>query len=316
MYAYIKNRAKEIGFDLCGIVQAEPVDREVVSSVEQWISSGKSASLDWMNNNKELRYNPAALSDFKVESMVVCAISYQTLESLLPHPIASYAHAADYHYIIKSLLNTLYSDIEAKFGAKIDGRSFTDSAPILERYWAVKSGLGWIGKSSMLINREIGSYFLLGTLLLDLEFDKYDTEDCFNGCANCTRCIDSCKSGAISDNKRVDCNKCLSYITIEHRGEYSDSQKDIIKRWGGSSIFGCDMCQSVCPWNIKASKSITPELASRRSDILHRFTMPSSIEEWGEVTSSDFKKLYKQTALSRAGYKKILSTLDVLKEDN
>lgn len=316
MYSYTVNRAKEIGFDLCGISKAEAVDSGVVSHVEQWISKGRSASLGWMDGNKDIRYDPSKFPDLGVKSIIVCAISYQTLDTLLPHPIASYARAADYHFIIKNLLTALHLDIEKEYGIEISGRAFSDSAPILERYWAVKSGLGWIGKSSMLINRDIGSYFLVGTLLLGIEFDKYDSPSDFDGCGSCVRCIDSCKSGAILSDKIVDCNRCLSYITIEHRGDYTDNQRDIIKKWDGDSIFGCDRCMSVCPWSIKASKKITSQSSAEKDTILRRFEMPSSIDEWGSITSSEFKKRYKQTPLSRAGYKKIVSTIDVLIDNN
>ena len=312
MYTYIINRAKEIGFDLCGIAKADAVEEGVVDFVEDWISTGHSASLDWMYNNKELRYNPTKLPDTNVKSIVVCGISYHTLDTLLQHPIANYAHGADYHYIIKELLNKLKSDIEIEYNITIEARAFSDSAPILERYWAVKSGLGWIGKSSMLINKDFGSYFLIGTLLLDIDFERYDTTKEFNRCGECRKCIDNCLSGAISKNKSIDCNKCLSYITIEHRGEYTEQQKEVIRLWDGSSIFGCDRCQSVCPWNIKAHRNITREISDKRDNILHRCSITDTIDEWRLINSSEFKKLYKHSALSRAGHKKISATLDVL----
>ena len=312
MHNYTINKSSEIGFDLCGIVKAEPVDNNIVSNVEKWISKGMSASLNWMNNNKELRYNPSAFPELEVKSIVVCGISYHTLDTLLPNPIASYAHFADYHYIIKELLNTLHCNIEERYGSPVAARAFSDSAPVLERYWAEKSGLGWVGKSSMLINKDIGSYFLLGTLLLDIEFDEYSAPSGEDRCGSCTRCIDNCKSGAIQRNKTVDCNKCLSYITIEHRGEYSPEQQEVINKWEGASIFGCDQCQSVCPWNIKAARAVTRELSDKRDNMLKKVVMPTTIEQWSSITPPGFKSCYKHTPLSRAGYKKIKSTIDVV----
>ncbi len=314
MYDFTKKRALELGFELCGVAEAGNVEPEVVASVEQWIESGSNASLSWMERNKELRYNPTLFPEVATRSVVVCGLSYHTRNTLSDHPIARYAHAADYHFVIKGMLTTLQQDMEQELGATITARAFSDSAPILERYWAVKAGLGWIGRNTMVVNREIGSYFLIGVLLVDMEFDRYDTADSFNGCGECHRCIDSCKSRAITENKQIECDRCLSYITIEHRGEYSEQQKGIINLWEGSSIFGCDTCLKACPWNIRAAKHLTVEQSTRREQQLRSCTLPPELSHWEGLTPSAFKKQYATTPLSRAGHKKILSTIAALSD--
>lgn len=295
---------------MCGIIKAAPAESGA-STVESWLADGCGASLAWMERNKEPRYDPRLLLEGGAQTLVVCGLSYLTINSLLNHPVAAYAHAADYHHTVKKLLTTLHHNIETHTNQKIEGRSFCDSAPILERYWAVKAGLGWIGKNSMVTNREIGSYFFIGVLLLAIPFDSHDSEDRFNGCAKCSRCIDNCKSGAIRPNKSIDCRKCVSYLTIEKRGEYNDLEKEIIRDWD-DRIFGCDRCISVCPWNIKALKKLTAEKDTEKRRLLNSITLESDIDYWRVLDKATFKNNYSKLPIARAGYEKISETISLL----
>lgn len=267
-----------------------------------------------MERNKELRYDPRLLLDNGAKTLIVCGLSYLTLNSLSKHPVAAYAHFSDYHHTVKQLLTTLHRNIESHTNEKIEGRAFCDSAPILERYWAVKAGLGWIGKNSMVINKEIGSYFFIGVLLLSTPYNTYSTQSEFNGCANCNRCISICKSGAIRQDKSVDCRKCVSYLTIEKRDEYDKEEEEIIKQ-SGNFIFGCDRCIAICPWNLKAIKKLDKSKDSSRAILLNAITLESDINYWSGLDESTFKKKFSKHPIIRAGYNKIIKTINLINDN-
>ncbi|MFI3321888.1 MAG: tRNA epoxyqueuosine(34) reductase QueG [Rikenellaceae bacterium] len=322
-HLFIINRAKKLGFDICGAVQ--PTYTMVGNlRVDSWIKAGYNGTMEWFNRNRELRYNPSLLlEENRGKTLILCGISYQlrdknSIKCTIPFSaencgekltplVASYSYFNDYHFTLKTLLCELYNSIAARLGRDVEHRIFVDSAPLLERHWAVEAGFGWIGRNGLVVNRQFGSYFFIGSLLLDLELDSYSKADNFNGCGNCRRCVEGCKSGAILDNGVVDSNRCLSYITIEHKLPFTDRQREIIRLWN-STIFGCDACQSVCPWNIKAMKAITPEIEQKRCEILKFCTPP--VREQG-IEGYQIPKL---SPLKRAGRKRlneILSGLSV-----
>ncbi|MFI3314545.1 MAG: tRNA epoxyqueuosine(34) reductase QueG [Rikenellaceae bacterium] len=303
---YTINRAKQLGFDLCGMVRCRPSgDAE---RVERWLSEGNNGSMEWFDRNKKQRYNPHELTEPNVEkSLIVCGVSYQLHEHKYSNLASSYAHFSDYHITIKKMLNALLGDLESKVGRSLNGRVYVDSAPLLERYWAKEAGFGWIGKNSMLVNRELGSMFFIGSLLVEGEFDFYNKPLEEDGCGDCRRCVDVCKNRAINTNRTINCNRCLSYITIEHKMPFSEEHKEIIKR-GSDKVFGCDDCLKVCPWNIASSKKIEPSIGLKREEKLSFMAMPNQIDELKTY------RLPKLSPLKRAGRKKIDAIIKILEE--
>lgn len=278
---YIKEKAREHGFALCGVSKAEAVEEQCF--LDEWIAQGRNAGMDWFFRNRELRMNPALLVE-NGQTVISFAYAYSPLKE---HNVAAYANAVDYHFTLKEKLTKIIEEINIDYGVTITARAFTDSAPLMERYWARKSGLGWIGKSGMLINRTLGSYLLLCEIVCDVVSDVYDCEDSFDGCGRCRRCIKQCPTGAIGSDKRIDARKCISYLTIEHRGDFSEEQLAMIRnsRW----VYGCDTCLECCPWN-KRSASLPAVFVE--NDLL-------------EMANSTFKEKYKNTPLERSGLKTI-----------
>lgn len=279
---FIKRQAQEMGFVLCGVSKITEVDD--FPFLEKWIDEGRNADMDWFLRNGELRKNPELLLD-GARSIVSFAWQYPPVNA---HNVAAYANDVDYHYTIKERLTKIVEAINTQYGIVINARVFTDSAPLMERYWARRSGLGWIGKSGLLINRTYGSYLLLGEIICDVESDTYDTEDLFNGCSTCRRCILKCPTGAIGNDKSIDARKCISYLTIEHRGEFSEEQLRLLEK--GNWLYGCDVCLQCCPWNSKKI-GVSPSVFIDETIV--------------EMSAADFKVNYKNTPLERTGVKMI-----------
>lgn len=279
---FIKQQAHKMGFVLCGVSQIEEV--EDISFLETWIHDGRNADMNWFHRNREIRQNPKLLVD-GARSVISFAWHYPPV---MGHNIAAYANNTDYHYTIKEQLGEIIEAINLEYGINISARAFTDSAPIMERYWARRSGLGWIGKSGMLINRTYGSYLLLCEIVCDVQSDIYDTEDLFNGCSTCRRCVNKCPTGAICGDKSIDSRKCISYLTIEHRGEFSELQLDMLKK--GEWLYGCDECLRCCPWNSKKI-GVAPSVFVDETIV--------------EMSAAEFKEKYKNTPLQRTGVKTI-----------
>jgi len=242
---FIKNEAIRIGFDYCRIARAEEIDKSNIDAYERWLERGYNSGLEFMNRNKEKRYNPELLVE-KTTSVIVVALNYyHFIENNDKRPkISIFAINKDYHKVIKDKLYELL-DLINKAGINAKGRAFCDSAPVAERYWASKSGIGWIGKNKNIIIPGKGSFFHLGVLLVDLNLD-YD-KPIKDLCGNCTKCITACPGNALSVSAGIDCNKCISYLTIEKKGEFTEEESKICKE--GNYFFGCDICQNVCPWN-------------------------------------------------------------------
>lgn len=246
---FIKSLAANSGFDYCGIARAEPLDDDA-RRLESWLNKGMQGSMHYLEKYFELRVDPRKLVP-GAKSVITLLLNYfpaRQQEPGLPK-ISKYALGKDYHQVIKEKLNSFLAEINKKIGA-VQGRGFVDSAPVLERSWAVRSGLGWIGKNGNLINKNIGSFFFIATLIIDLEL-VYDDPFAKDYCGTCRKCIDACPTDAILENKVVDGSKCISYFTIELKDALiPDYAKGKMDDW----IFGCDICQDICPWN-RFSKS-------------------------------------------------------------
>ena len=296
---YIKKTALKYNFVACGLVPISPVNDLNVDFTNNWIRDKRHAGMDWFLRNQELRYNPSLLVD-NVQSMVVLISQYNPVVVKDDNNnIASYAHNIDYHFTVKDDLNKIIDEIKLEYGEEITARCFTDSAPIMERYWANKAGLGWIGKSGMLINKEFGSYIIISEILLSAKSDIYDIESDFNGCGTCDKCITNCPSNAILEDKSIDSRKCLSYLTIEHKGDFSSEQKDIIKASRSKYVYGCDECLRCCPWNSKHLKnSVEPSVFANQNLEL--------------MSNSDFRRMYKSTPLERVGLKALKRNFEVI----
>lgn len=286
---YLKSLASDLGFSFCGVSRAEFLDEEA-SRLEAWLKRGYAGQMGYLERNVDKRLDPRVLVP-GAKSVVSLLYNYAP-QAELPNDgfkIARYAYGEDYHAVIKELLFEMVSRLREKIGA-IEGRVFVDSAPVMERTWAARSGLGWIGKNSLLLNKQQGSYFFLAELILDLELEADGPTKDY--CGSCTACMDACPTGAIPEPYVVNGSACISYYTIELKESIPDSVKGKFSKW----IFGCDICQEVCPWNRFAKPHAQP-----------RFVPSTSLEgmnstSWVELTESVFDALFPRSAVRRTGY--------------
>ena len=293
----IKTIATEIGFDLCGIARASVFEKNE-QAYSRWLEKGYDSSLEYMRRNCDKRFDVSQLVD-GAKSVVVCAVSYKSDISGSYSPedgcrIASYACARDYHKSIKKMLLTMLKQLQVAMPS-LAGRAFVDSAPILEKQYAVEAGLGWIGRQSLLITPEYGSYILLGELVLNEEVDRYDTPYTGVGCGECRRCMDACPNGAIVEPMTIDTSRCISCHTIE--AEHSTPLDT--HGW----IFGCDECQNICPYNGRA--------AMHRSVHFDPLFDPREIsaEEWLQMSDEEFSARFGTTPLKRSGLERIKANI-------
>ena len=297
----IKNIAKQLGFDYCGIAKAEKLNDDA-RRLEDWLKKGMHGNMQYMENYFDQRIDPALLVP-GAKSVITLLFNYYPKETQPPTAakIAKYAYGNDYHDVIRQKLKELLSLLKEEMG-EINGRGFVDSAPVLERAWANKSGLGWVGKNGNLINKQSGSFFFLATLIVDIEL-VYDDPFIKDYCGTCRKCIESCPTDAILENKVVDGSKCISYFTIELKDALlPDSMKDSFANW----MFGCDVCQDVCPWN-RFSKPHSEIQFSPLPQILH-----FSTQDWEELTEESFKTIFKNSPLKRTKYAGIKRNLKFL----
>ena len=300
--SFVKSTAAQLGFDFCGIARAVKLDDDA-RRLETWLNKGMHGSMHYMEKYFDQRINPTLLVP-EAKSVITLMKNYYPKEQQQPDTpkIASYAYGNDYHEVIKMQLNQLLQQVQHAIGS-FNGRGFVDSAPVLERSWAQKTGLGWIGKNGNLINKQSGSFFFIATLIVDIEF-VYDHPLAKDYCGSCTRCIDACPTQAILPNKVVDGSKCISYFTIELKDLLiPDEMKGKFDNW----MFGCDTCQDVCPWN-RFSKPNNEQAFSPLKEILH-----FSINDWENLTAESFKKIYKNSPLKRAKFKGIQRNLNFIK---
>lgn len=285
----IKTEAKRLGFLSCGISKAEFLEDEA-PRLENWLHKNMHGEMSYMTNHFDKRLNPTLLvPDSK--SVVSLLLNYfpeetQTNET---YKISKYAYGEDYHFVIKDKLKQLLNFIQNEIG-EVHGRAFTDSAPVLDKAWAAKSGLGWIGKHSNLITKSNGSFYFIAELIIDLELDyDYAVTD---HCGSCTACLDACPTQAITEPYVVDGSKCISYFTIELKNEIPSDMKGKFDDW----MFGCDICQEVCPWNRHAQPHAEPAFLAS-PDLL-----AMTRADWVDLTSDTFEALFKKSPIRRTGF--------------
>jgi len=298
---FIKQAAAQSGFDYCGIARAQPLDEDA-RRLELWLSKGMHGSMQYMEKHFDLRVNPHKLLPGAKSVITLLMNYYPAQRQQYPAPkISSYAYGEDYHDVIKPKLNFLLWQIKENIG-DVHGRGFVDSAPVLERSWAVKSGLGWIGKNGNMINKQSGSFFFIATLIVDIELE-YDDPFAKDFCGTCTKCIDACPTHAILEDKVVDGSKCISYFTIELKDLLiPEEMKGKFDDW----MFGCDTCQDVCPWNRFSQP--THETAFMPIPEILNFTTT----DWEELTEESFKKIFHNSPLKRAKYAGIRRNLEFI----
>lgn len=300
---YLRQRAYELGFDFVGISAARELTEEG-RRLEQWLNQGYHGKMQYMENHFEKRIDPRKLVE-GAQSVVTLLYNYHNPEQQSDPDapkIAQYAYGQDYHHVVKAKLRELLSDLQAEVGA-VQGRCFVDSAPVLERDWAKHSGVGWIGKNTLLITRQQGSYFFLAELILDLPLVADGPIKDY--CGRCRRCIDACPTEAIHPNGYLmDGSKCISYLTIELREAIPKTFEDQMEGW----MFGCDICQQVCPWNRFAKRHKEPAFEPQ-PDLLE---MPR--EEWLELTREVFQKVFKKSAVKRTKYEGLVRNIQFLRQ--
>ena len=299
--AKIKNWAKELGFTNCGIAKAEFLEEEA-KNLENWLTNKYNGEMHYMHNHFDMRLDPRLLVP-DAKSVISLTYNYftdQPQNSNAPK-ISKYAYGVDYHFVVKDKLQLLFQKIQDEYG-EISGRCFVDSAPILEHAWAKRSGNGWIGKHSLLINKQQGSFFFLSEIILDLELE-YDNHIATNHCGTCTACIDACPTNAIVDNKVVDGSKCISYLTIELKDAMPAAFQEKMDDW----MFGCDVCQDVCPWN-RFSKKHTEPLFEPKPALLNM-----ERREWHELSQETFNEIFKKSAVKRTKYEGLKRNIQFLK---
>lgn len=295
--AQIKTRALELGFGACGLARAGFLDPEA-RALEKWLKNGWHGKMAYMANYFDLRVEPQKLVD-GAQTVISLLYNYYTpsqpVDSRAPK-ISMYAFGEDYHFVLKRKLTSLLHFIRDLVGP-VNGRGFVDSAPVLERAWAARSGLGWIGKNSLLLSREFGSFVFVAELIIDLELDYDPPGQAY--CGNCSRCIQACPTRAIVAPGVVDARRCLSYLTIELKDEIPAEMIGKFENW----VFGCDICQQVCPWNRfarphrEAKFAPTPELLTLNA------------QAWQEMSRDLFNKLFRHSAVKRTGYKGLLRNI-------
>ncbi|HSC52627.1 MAG TPA: tRNA epoxyqueuosine(34) reductase QueG [Phnomibacter sp.] len=300
---YIKTLAHTCGFDFCGIATATYLDEDA-KRLENWLRQGFNGNMGYMERYFDLRVDPSKLLPGARSVITVLKNYYpETTQNNESPKVSKYALGQDYHDVIRGQLNQFFDQLKAKFG-DINGRGFVDSAPVLERSWANRSGLGWIGKNGNLITRQQGSFFFIATLITDLALQP-DSNFNQDYCGSCTRCIDSCPTDAILPNKVIDGSRCISYFTIELKDMLiPDEMKGRFDNW----MFGCDTCQDVCPWN-RFSKPHS-EAAFQPIPAILNFTT----RDWEELTEENFKLVFKNSPIKRSKYSGIRRNLQFLQE--
>ena len=288
----IQQEALRLGFMSVGFAKADFLEEDAIR-LESFLKNNYHGKMSYLENHFDLRVDPRKLVP-NAKSVITLLLNYYPGESqdINSPKIAKYAWGMDYHDVIKEKLKALFAYINQHIG-QIDGRGFVDSAPVLERTWANKSGLGWIGKNGNLINKQAGSFFFIATLICDLELEPDPTFKT-DHCGTCTRCIDACPTDAIIDNKKIDASKCISYLTIELKDQLiPDAFEGKMDNW----LFGCDVCQDVCPWN-RFSKPHTEQAFTAHKEILNL-----SSQEWEALEESTFNALFKHSPLKRSKWK-------------
>ena len=297
----IKTEAKRLGFLSCGISKAQFLEEEA-PRLEKWLNKNMHGQMSYMQNHFDKRLDPTKLVEDS-KSVISLLLNYypeqtQTEDS---YKLSKYAYGTDYHFVIKDKLKQLLAFINEEIG-EVYGRAFVDSAPVLDKAWAAKSGLGWIGKHSNLLSQKTGSFYFIAELIIDLELD-YDNPTT-DHCGTCTACIDACPTQAIVEPYVVDGSKCISYFTIELKDELPSNMKDKFDDW----MFGCDVCQDVCPWN-RFSKPHNEPLFNPHPELLSM-----TKNDWQDITKDVFNKLFKNSAVKRTKFSGLQRNINFLKD--
>ena len=286
----VKQLAREHGFDFCGVAKADFLEEEA-PRLERWLRLGKHGDMTYMNNWFDKRLDPHKLVDGA--KSVVCLMQNYYTDSEQRDPqaprIAKYARGKDYHWVLKQKLFAIVDRLKREVG-EFNFRVFVDSGPVLEKAWAAKAGLGWIGKNSLLLNRERGSFYFLCEIIVDFDLD-YD-QPIADFCAKCRKCLEACPTGALAEPRILDARRCISYFTIEYRGDLPAELRDKFGNW----MFGCDICQDVCPWNRKSTPQSVPEF-----DAVPEL-LDKTKAEWQEITRDVYNRLFKDTAVTRTRF--------------
>lgn len=301
--ALIKAEALRLGFMQCGIAKAGFLEEEA-PRLEKWLENQHHGEMNYMENHFDKRLDPRLLVD-DAKSVISLTLNYFP-ESQQQDPeapkISKYAYGMDYHLVIKEKLFQLLNFISEEIG-EVSGRAFVDSAPVLDRAWAKRAGIGWIGKNSNLINKKSGSFFFLAELIVDLELE-YDQPFQTDHCGTCTKCIDACPTDAILSPFIIDAKKCISYLTIELREEIPKSFNDKMENW----MFGCDICQDVCPWNRFSAPHTEPQFQANQT------LLNMKKEDWMDITEDVFKTIFKNSAVKRTKFKGLTRNIDFIKK--
>jgi epoxyqueuosine reductase len=298
----VREEALRLGFSACGFAKAEPVSEEVAATLDRWTEMGYHAEMGYMERNRDLRLDPTLLVP-GCRTLIVVALNYYP-KQVLPregYQIAYYAYGKDYHRVVKDKLHQLLAYIKT-LAPEVEGRAFCDTAPLLERYWAVKAGLGFVGLNRQLIIPGKGSYFFLGVLAVNMDLES-EPHDMPLSCGGCKRCLLACPTRALTRDG-IDCRRCLSYLTIEHRGPIPEEMAHKL----GRRIYGCDTCQQVCPHNKNAES--TEETAFDMSAEVAALTS----EDWREMSPERYKELFKHSAMERAGYEGLKRNIELAQD--
>lgn len=295
--ALIKRKAGELGFMYCGISRAEFLEEEA-PRLENWLQRQMHGQMHYMENHFDKRLDPRLLVE-GAKSVVSLLLNYYPAEKQNPdaYQISKYAYGQDYHFVIKDKLKSLLEHIRQEVG-EVDGRVFVDSAPVLDKAWAKKSGLGWVGKNANLITPGAGSFYFIAELILDLDLD-YDGP-IKDYCGTCTKCIDACPTGAITEPYVVDGSRCISYYTIELKDKIPETGRGKFGDW----VFGCDICQDVCPWNRFSRPHAEPAFT------INPDLQQMSRETWRELTQEVFREVFKKSAVKRTGFNGLMRNID------
>ncbi|MDB4538891.1 tRNA epoxyqueuosine(34) reductase QueG [bacterium] len=299
----VKETAYKLGFEFVGIAKAEKMEEES-RNLEEWLKNGMHGKMQYMENHFEKRTDPTKLVE-GAKSVITLLYNYfpdkQQEDPLAPR-LAKYAYGKDYHFVIKDKLKAFLEVISTEIG-EVGGRCFVDSAPVLERDWAKRSGLGWVGKNTLLIHPKRGSFFFLAELIIDLELELDGPIKDY--CGRCTRCIEACPTEAISPKGYIlDGSKCISYFTIELKESIPESYQDKFENW----MFGCDICQDVCPWNRFSKKHNESEFEP------HPDLLKMKKEDWEEITKDVFQKVFRKSAVKRTKFEGLKRNINFLKK--
>lgn len=298
----VRQKALELGFDACGFSKAGPLDDEAFR-LEQWLNQNLNSSMGWMSNHFDKRIDPTKLVP-GAKSVVSVIMSYRFHENEIHDlstqfpKIAKYARGRDYHKVFKGRLKQLFNFTKEIIG-NVEGRIFVDSAPVMDKAWAQRSGLGWLGKNGNLLNKKSGSWFLIGEMIIDVPF-HYDAP-ITDHCGSCTACIDACPTHAIHEPYRIDSSRCISYLTIELKEKIPNDLRELTSGW----MFGCDICQDVCPWNRDAAYGHVEDLKPRKDVLL------PPIKQWSDLREDQFDSIFNGSAVRRAGFEKFIDNAKI-----